>query len=345
MILLPNQISNLKYDNYLKNQRKSVNTVLKDTIVGTAVKVATWSKTFEYAHGVPSVVDKYRRYKTSGSYSGRAETKWFDINENNVFTFTNPTTYSYMEVSYSTQHRYARQAYGSENRLNTTYNTDASMYIYGSNKERIDGLLEKTEILSSAPALTALEYNKNYTMYAPTNDTYPFTVKQNGLYSFTLKGTQPCYTAFGSNKSGAFADDGYRPYTQWEFNDYFLQSITIDMYAQTVVSEDVNFSSSNETPSLEITSSELLQYNATHDREPLYNYIASQIVERNSEGRMLVSFTLQDEKIDIEQGSLIQIKNKFGNLIKKGATFEVYQIQYNIGARLLRDIKAVEVPV
>ena len=112
-----------------------------------------------------------------------------------------------------------------------------------------------------------------------------------------------------------------------QYYRWLLQSIKIEVLAQTTTTIKQDISTSDLLPALEIPNNELLQQNITVGGAPWLDWILT-VINRNKDGRALIEFDVPNEKLALNINDKVQI----------------YDIGYDIQNNYMkRHIKLVEV--
>lgn len=380
MILKANQYHGLSGDKVLTNKIRSINGVLRNTTVADIV-VATYSNAFSLPESVQRYKGESKTHSSSNpvikSYV-RGQCSYFTISEE--YTFEDPTIIKGFQMNTTVEsttlnsaHNYNAYAAGdsagdivltaqfdpvggvSGNELISTglatpiatIGTETNTHKYTTTSA--SAIKEYLPLIGTLPDKYFALYYNNSAMpedestalkpYANPSDFKTISITQSDVYHAKLTATLPFFSA-GAKKF----HDSRKVYAYYlQYRQWLLQSIEINLIAQSTTIIEETFTTSDESPAFEITSNELLQTNIKVNGVAWKEWLNT-IITRNKDGRMIVEFTIDSEKINIAQGDKIQLVDAMGNYLKNGAMFEVFYVYVSVSTRTeTKKIKAVEV--
>lgn len=284
MIIKATQYKNFIANSVIKNKVKSINATLKATDVQSEVEVGSHFESFttlptEVLYLNYDLVDIWPSY-AGNNEDYRTESKLFSFSES--FTFTNPTIISRVEVIYNSTWKFTISPFkftpsvtGYDlailSSTNVPLRTQSPDFFTAWEAAAAGIYNEYTGLNKIAP--TGLIDNTPYTNYVniPTGEQVAISAVNESLYKITVSGTQPYYSLSASVECDSPNDPDELKKVRIE--ETFVDSISIKVYARTAYVEDVTYKSSEETPTREMATNELLQTTATMLDDYHMNYV------------------------------------------------------------------------
>lgn len=186
---------------------------------------------------------------------------------------------------------------------------------------------------------SVVEYSDVTNPWADPTHYQQINVTQITPYKVRVTGNIPWY----SSGAKAFYDYPDMRAMHAQYYRWLLQSIKIEVLAQTTTTIKQDISTSDLLPALEIPNNELLQQNIQVEGTPWLDWILT-VINRNKDGRALIEFDVPNEKLALNINDKVQIYDLYGEAIKNGQMFEIYDINYDVQNNYMkRHIKLVEV--
>ncbi len=295
MIIKASQYGNLKPRDIVKNKVRSINTKLKQVFVIDGAEVASYNNVFT----LPEEVQK-SRYSFSSepipnpyliNVHQRGESKFISIDEE--YSFVNPTTVSHMEITYKTTTKITEPGAVIFNPASAGFDipilSSSNSPIRTLSEDFFEAWEDPGTLYNSCYSITenqnvlpstgnvGIYASKSSYIWVPSGNTIPLNFVSESSYKIRLTGNVPYYSMAIEVESEDLNNPNKNK--RVAIQESLMTEMQIKFIARTAEIEEIQYKSSEESPSKEIVTNELLQLNATMTDSYYYNIVEIETIK------------------------------------------------------------------